>query len=231
MSFHDAFWALAHRIGGDPIESGAWGKLADNECKHGRLPGDSTEPCGCWPQEPARKRDRSMVGVYRKMSNVSRIPDLEVMVLHGYHRAGASLRELAAGRWEDWGYASPQAALNALRSSLRRLDMPARDRLDVVRSKLTTHGELVGASEDRRRGVYDKANEYRRRRRRKKRCEEDGCDAWALKGGKRCHMHTDPERARESAARMRAARNLPKTSTVGLLGNSQEDQDQTPKAA
>ena len=23
------------------------------ECKHGRLPGDRTEPCGCWAQEPA----------------------------------------------------------------------------------------------------------------------------------------------------------------------------------
>jgi hypothetical protein len=25
---------------------------AVNECKHGRLPGDKSEPCGCWPQEP-----------------------------------------------------------------------------------------------------------------------------------------------------------------------------------
>lgn len=24
---------------------------ADNECVHGRLPHDSTDPCGCWPQE------------------------------------------------------------------------------------------------------------------------------------------------------------------------------------
>lgn len=28
--------------------------LADHECTHGRLPGDRSEPCGCWPQE--RKR-------------------------------------------------------------------------------------------------------------------------------------------------------------------------------
>ena len=25
--------------------------LADFECEHGRLAGDPTEPCGCWPTE------------------------------------------------------------------------------------------------------------------------------------------------------------------------------------
>ena len=29
------------------------GRLADHECEHGRLPFDSTPPCGCWPQEGA----------------------------------------------------------------------------------------------------------------------------------------------------------------------------------
>ena len=24
---------------------------ADRECEHGRLPGDATPPCGCWPEE------------------------------------------------------------------------------------------------------------------------------------------------------------------------------------
>lgn len=28
--------------------------LADNECKHGRLPGDRTDPCGCWPGDADR---------------------------------------------------------------------------------------------------------------------------------------------------------------------------------
>jgi hypothetical protein len=31
-----------------PIEAGFIGNLADNECKHGRLAGDKTPPCGCW---------------------------------------------------------------------------------------------------------------------------------------------------------------------------------------
>lgn len=25
--------------------------LADDECEHGRLPGDHTPACGCWPEE------------------------------------------------------------------------------------------------------------------------------------------------------------------------------------
>lgn len=27
--------------------------LADNECEHGRLHGDTTPACGCWPAESA----------------------------------------------------------------------------------------------------------------------------------------------------------------------------------
>ncbi|HYB25588.1 MAG TPA: hypothetical protein VEF89_03145 [Solirubrobacteraceae bacterium] len=43
----------AMRVAGGacPIESGLLGRLADHECQHGRLPGDSTPRCGCWPQE------------------------------------------------------------------------------------------------------------------------------------------------------------------------------------
>jgi hypothetical protein len=37
--------------GSCPIESGFIGGLADNECKHGRLPTDNTAPCGCWPHQ------------------------------------------------------------------------------------------------------------------------------------------------------------------------------------
>jgi len=36
-----------------PIEAGVLGRLADHECAHGRLPGDRTTKCGCWPQESA----------------------------------------------------------------------------------------------------------------------------------------------------------------------------------
>jgi hypothetical protein len=33
------------------VDAAAWRDAAD-ECRHGRLPGDNTPPCGCWPQEP-----------------------------------------------------------------------------------------------------------------------------------------------------------------------------------
>lgn len=39
--------------GACPIEAGVIGRLADHECRHGRLPGDRTRPCGCWPEERA----------------------------------------------------------------------------------------------------------------------------------------------------------------------------------
>jgi hypothetical protein len=29
------------------------GRLADNECRHGRLPFDRSPACGCWPLEGA----------------------------------------------------------------------------------------------------------------------------------------------------------------------------------
>ena len=45
--------ALTHTGGVCPIEAGLIGQLADNECKHGRLPGDRTPKCGCWPTELA----------------------------------------------------------------------------------------------------------------------------------------------------------------------------------
>lgn len=31
-----------------PIEAGLLGNYTDNECKHGRLPGDGSAACGCF---------------------------------------------------------------------------------------------------------------------------------------------------------------------------------------
>jgi hypothetical protein len=36
-----------------PIEAGLLCRLADHECRHGRLAFDRTAPCGCWPEEGA----------------------------------------------------------------------------------------------------------------------------------------------------------------------------------
>jgi hypothetical protein len=45
--------AMADCGGRCPIEAGLLGRLADNECRHGRLPFDRTPACGCWPLEGA----------------------------------------------------------------------------------------------------------------------------------------------------------------------------------
>jgi hypothetical protein len=60
--------AMAESGGRCPIEAGVLGKLADHECRHGRLPFDRTPACGCWPQEGAavlalpRPREASHIG-------------------------------------------------------------------------------------------------------------------------------------------------------------------------
>ena len=45
--------AMADCGGRCPIEACVQGRLADHECRHGRLPYDRTPACGCWPQEGA----------------------------------------------------------------------------------------------------------------------------------------------------------------------------------
>jgi hypothetical protein len=53
-TFAERYRAAMRQPGGAcPIESGMLGRLADHECRHGRLPGDRTRACGCWPQENA----------------------------------------------------------------------------------------------------------------------------------------------------------------------------------
>ena len=52
--FPDRYRAATRETGGCcPIEAGLLGRLADNECTNGRLPGDRPATCGCWPQENA----------------------------------------------------------------------------------------------------------------------------------------------------------------------------------
>jgi len=54
ISFSARYRAAMTQCGGCcPIEAGLLGRLADNACRHGRLPFDRTAACGCWPQEGA----------------------------------------------------------------------------------------------------------------------------------------------------------------------------------
>ena len=43
--------AVAACGGRCPIEAGVLGRLADHQCRHGRLPFDRTPACGCWSEE------------------------------------------------------------------------------------------------------------------------------------------------------------------------------------
>jgi hypothetical protein len=53
-SFSARYTAAMAECGGRcPIEAGVLGRLADHECRHGRLPGDRTPLCGCWREEGA----------------------------------------------------------------------------------------------------------------------------------------------------------------------------------
>ena len=45
--------AMAECGGHCPIEAAVLGRLADHECRHGRLRYDRTPPCGCWREEGA----------------------------------------------------------------------------------------------------------------------------------------------------------------------------------
>jgi hypothetical protein len=52
LSFSAGYTAAMVECGGRcPIEAGVLGRLADHECRHGRLPFDRSTVCGCWPEE------------------------------------------------------------------------------------------------------------------------------------------------------------------------------------
>jgi hypothetical protein len=54
LSFSARYSAAMAECGGRcPIEAGLLGRLADHECRHGRLPFDRTLACGCWREEGA----------------------------------------------------------------------------------------------------------------------------------------------------------------------------------
>lgn len=54
MSFSARYTAAMAECGGRcPIEAGVLGRLADHECRHGRLAFGRTPACGCWSDEGA----------------------------------------------------------------------------------------------------------------------------------------------------------------------------------
>jgi len=69
-----------------------------------------------------------------------RIPLADLLTAAAQHRAGWSLRSIARLNWHRWGYASDKTALEALRTAMRTLELPVRDRIEATVLASTMHG-------------------------------------------------------------------------------------------
>lgn len=114
-----------------PIEAGIVGNLADNECAHGRLPTDTTPPCGCWPQEAPQpapaicqaEADYLATPVVRKEQEMDREMDPEAP--HGRKRDGTPRakpgRKTARARQARPAVSAPEAdRLAGVREGIRK---------------------------------------------------------------------------------------------------------------
>lgn len=71
-----------------------------------------------------------------------RIPLADLRWAAEQHASGWSLRFISRARWQQWGYASPDSANEALRRSLHYVGGTVRDRVEAVQLAHTTHGNL-----------------------------------------------------------------------------------------
>jgi hypothetical protein len=94
--------------GGDPLLDGI--RDAADECEHGRLPGDRSEPCGCWPiatqpEDPVVRRcrwsrDELLIVLAAAFDELGRVPSQrEWMDLHLPPSYMSILR--ACGSWAE----------------------------------------------------------------------------------------------------------------------------------
>ncbi len=73
QSFAVRYRAAAEQLrGACPIEAGTLGRLADHECRYGRLAGDRTRSCGCFAAEhgvlytlPIASREKAPIAAQR----------------------------------------------------------------------------------------------------------------------------------------------------------------------
>ena len=70
-----ARYRAAERLAGGrcPIEAGLICRLADHECRHGRLPFDRTVSCGCWPEERAVVRQLAGISGRSRRPQIQRV--------------------------------------------------------------------------------------------------------------------------------------------------------------
>jgi hypothetical protein len=77
-----------------------------------------------------------------------RIPLADLLQAAEQHERGWSLRSIARLHWRRWGYASAGSALEGLRSALRAIDAPVRDRIDATRLASVMHGNSTRAARE-----------------------------------------------------------------------------------
>ena len=94
----------------------------------------------------------------KKRGLPARITDHDLRVLHGAYMQGHTLRALGAAVWERYGYASPNSAANSIQQGFARLNLPRRDKAELMAERNYVHG-LAARDGDR--------NTYRRLHRRK----------------------------------------------------------------
>lgn len=94
-----------------------------------------------------------------------KIPLADARQAHAEHLAGWSLRAIARLRWQKWGYASANSALEGLRGVFRALDLPVRSRVQATVEASTRHGNSRRAFADPDHPEHDRHLAQRRHRR------------------------------------------------------------------
>lgn len=78
----------------------------------------------------------------------SRIPLADLFQAAREHQAGWSLRAISRLRYQQWGYANPHSALEGLRTALKYIDAPVRDRIQATIDASLIHGHGRRAAKD-----------------------------------------------------------------------------------
>jgi hypothetical protein len=89
-----------------------------------------------------RKRQPGETGRIKKVDFTNaKLTERQLRAVYRLHiDGGHSLRAIARAGWEQWGYASPNAALNSLSDRLRSIGLKPRNRIEATIKASTTHG-------------------------------------------------------------------------------------------
>jgi hypothetical protein len=161
-----------------------------------------------WCDTPLRKKSGRAPGG-------GKLSEQSVRALHVAHQNGRSIRELGQMIYVKAGYSSAHSAANAICDAFKRLDLPARDRLEAVALVSTIHGRAAHGAENK-----DTRLAYRREMRRKsgevhgRRCaghrtryprKGEPCNNSALRDSDFCYAH-DPRNKAQIERHLKQAR-------------------------